>query len=131
MMRWVNEITNRERAEKLFFREEIFLIRWFNYLIWSIEFYLITSSLNSSCMNDSITNRICFLRRFESSNSSLICWFRIQSFYDYSVEMIYSSRNDFFHIYWFSRSSKDQWARKWVCDFDEIRLKWQWSSKTA
>jgi hypothetical protein len=41
------------------------------------------------------------------------------------------SRDDFFHIYWFSRSSRDQWARRWVCDSDEIRSKWQRSSKTA
>jgi hypothetical protein len=56
---------------------------------------------------------------FESSRSTII------------QEMIYSSRDDFFHIYWFSRSPKDQWARRWVCGFDEIRSKWQQSSKTA
>jgi hypothetical protein len=131
MMRWVDEIANRERAEELVFREEIFLIRWFDHLIWSVDFYLITSSFNSSCMNDSTSNRICHLRRFVSSISSSICWLRIESFYDHSVEMIYSSRDDFFHIYWFSRSSRNQWARRWVCDSDDIRSKWQQSSKTA
>jgi hypothetical protein len=74
---------------------------------------------------------LAYLKRFVSSISSSICWFRIESFYDHSIEMIYSSRNDFFHIYWFSRSSRDQWARRWVCDSDEIKSKWQQSSKTA
>ncbi len=130
-MRWVDEIANRERPEELFFRKEIFLIRWSDHLIWSIEFYLITSSFNSSCMNDSITNRICLFETIRIVDSSSTCWFRVESFYDHSIEMIYSSRNDFFHIYWFSRSSRDQWARKWICDFDEIRSKWQQNSKTA
>jgi hypothetical protein len=128
-MRWVDEIADRERAEELPFRKEIFLIRWSDHLIWLAEFYLTTSSFNSSCRNDSITNRICLLRWFESSNFLSICWFRIESSYDHSVDMIYSSRDDFFHIYWFSRSSRDQWARRWVCDSDEIRSKWQQSSK--
>jgi hypothetical protein len=39
------------------------------------------------------------------------------------------NRDDFFHIYWFSKLSRDQWARRWVCDSDEIRSKWQRSSK--
>jgi hypothetical protein len=131
MMRWVDEITNRERLEELFFRKEIFFIKWSDHLIWSIEFYLITSSFNFSCINDSITNRICLFETIRIVDSSSICWFRVESFYDHSIEMIYSSRDDFFHIYWFSRSSRDQWARRWVCDSDEIRSKWQQSSKTA
>jgi hypothetical protein len=100
-------------------------------LIWSTEFYLITSSFNSSCMNDSITNRICLFETIRIVDSSSIFWLRMKSFYDHSIEMIYSSRDDFFHIYWFSKSSKDQWARRWICDSDEIRSKWQRSSKTA
>ncbi len=55
----------------------------------------------------------------------------IESFYDHSVEMIYSSRDDFFHIYWYSRSSRSQRTRRLVCDSDEIRSKWQRSSKTS
>jgi hypothetical protein len=78
-----------------------------------------------------IRSRIAFayLRRFVSSISSSICWLRIESFYDHSVEMIYSSRDNFFYTYWFSKSSRDQWARRWVCDFDEIRSKWHRDSK--
>jgi hypothetical protein len=57
--------------------------------------------------------------------------FESSRFYDHSVEMIYSRWDDFFHIYWFSRSSRDQWARRSVFDSDEIRSKWQQSSKTA
>jgi hypothetical protein len=98
-------------------------------LIWSIEFYLITSSLHSLCMNDSTSNCICLFETIRIVDSSSICWFRVESFYDHSIEMIYSKRDDFFHIYWFSKSSRDQWARRWVCDFDEIRSKWQRNSK--
>jgi hypothetical protein len=130
-MRWIDEIANRERAEELFFRKEIFLIRWFDHLIWSIEFYLITSSFNSSCMKNSITSRICLFETIRIVDSLSICWFRVGFFYDHSIEMIYSSRDDFFHIYWFSRSSRNSKARKWVCDSDEIRSKWQRSSKTS
>jgi hypothetical protein len=85
--------------------------------------------LHSSCINDSISNRICLFETIRIVDSSSICWFRVESFYDHSIEMIYSSRDDFFHIYWFSKSSRNQWARKWVCDSDEIRSKWQQSSK--
>jgi hypothetical protein len=41
------------------------------------------------------------------------------------------NRDDFFQIYWFSRSSRDQWVRKWICDFDEIKSKWQRETKIA
>jgi hypothetical protein len=95
MMRWVNEITNRERAEKLFFREEIFLIRWFNYLIWSIEFYLITSSLNSSCMNDSTSNRICLFETIRIVN------FFINMLISNRVVLRSFRRDDLFKSRWF------------------------------
>jgi hypothetical protein len=39
------------------------------------------------------------------------------------------NRDDFFHIYWFSRSSRGQWVRRWICDSDEIRPKWQRGTK--
>jgi hypothetical protein len=39
------------------------------------------------------------------------------------------NRDDFFHIYWFSGSSRSQRARRWVCGPDKIRSKWQRSSK--
>ncbi len=35
------------------------------------------------------------------------------------------NRDDFFQIYWFSRLPRDQWVRRWICDSDEIRPKWQ------
>jgi hypothetical protein len=139
-MRWVDEIANRERAEELFFRKEIFLIRWFDHLIWSADLIIwsdqliFVSSHHHSILHAwTIRLRIAsaYLKRFVSSIFSSICWLRIESFYDHSVEMIYSSRDDFFHIYWFSKSSRDQWARRWVCDSDEIRSKWQQSSKTT
>jgi hypothetical protein len=94
-MRWVDEITNRERLEELFFREEIFLIRWFNHLIRSTEFYLITSSFYSSCMNDSITNRICL---FETIR---IVKFFINMLTSNRVVLQSFSRDDLFKLRWF------------------------------
>jgi hypothetical protein len=130
-MRWVDEITNRERLERLVFSRKTNksddLIIWFNQLNFI--------SLHHHCILHAWTIRLriasAYLRRFVSSISSSICWLRIESFYDHFVEMIYSSRNDFFHIYWFSRSSRNQWARRWICDSDEIRSKWKRSSKTT
>jgi hypothetical protein len=130
-MRWVDEIANRERTEELFFRKEIFLIRWFDYLIWSADFYLITSSFNSSCMNDSTSNRICLFETIRIVN------FFINLLTSNRVVLRSFNRDDLFKSRWFfsylliSRSSKDQWARRWVCDSDEIRSKWQQNSKTS
>jgi hypothetical protein len=95
MMRWIDEIANRKRIEELSFRKEIFLIRWSDHLIWLAEFYLTTSSFNSSCMNDSITNRICLFKTIRIVDSSSICWFRLESFYDHSIE------DDLFKSKWF------------------------------
>ncbi len=39
------------------------------------------------------------------------------------------NRDDFFQIYWFSKSSRNQWVRKWICDSDEIKSKWQRRTK--
>jgi hypothetical protein len=131
MMRWVDEIANRERPEELVFRER--LKKSDDLIIWSDQLIFASSHYHSILHAWTIRSRIAlaYLRRFVSSISSSICWLRIESFYDHSTEMIYSSRDDFFHIYWFSRSPKDQWAERWICDFDEIRSKWQQSSKTA
>jgi hypothetical protein len=131
MISWDDEMSWWDSGPKSFsFEKESFwssdLIIWFDQLNF-------TSLHHHSILHAWTTrSRIAsaYLRRFESSNSSSICWLRIESFYDHSVEMIYSSRDDFFHIYWFSRSSRDQWARRWVCDSDEIRSKWRRSSKT-
>jgi hypothetical protein len=115
-MRWIDEIANRERFEEFFFREEIFLISWIlsHYII--IQFFM--------------------HERFDHE-SHLLIWndsyrrFFINLLISRRVVLRSFNRDDFFYIYWFSKSSKDQWARKWICDFDEIRAKWQQSSKTA
>jgi hypothetical protein len=60
-----------------------------------INFYFITSSFDSSCMNDSISNRIYFFETIRIVHSSLILWFRIESFYDHSIEMIFFIFTDF------------------------------------
>jgi hypothetical protein len=61
-------------------------------MIWSfnllIEFHLITSSFDSLCMNDSTSNRICLFETIRIVDSSSICWFRIEFFYNHSIEMI-------------------------------------------
>jgi hypothetical protein len=131
MMGWVDERANRERLERLVFSRKT--KRSDDLIIWSDQLIFVSSHYHSILHAWTTRSRIAsaYLRRFVSSISSSICWFRIESFYDHSVEMIYSSRDDFFHIYWFSRSSRSQWARRWVCNLDEIRSKWQQSSKTA
>jgi hypothetical protein len=68
-------------------------------MIWSfdllIEFYLTTSSFDSSCMNDSTSNRICLFETIRIVDSSSICWLRIESFYSHSIEMISFRSIDF------------------------------------
>jgi hypothetical protein len=95
MIKWVDEITNRERVEEFFFREEIFLIRWSDHLIWLIEFYFITLSFNSSCMNDSITNRICLFETIRIVN------FFINMLISNRVVLRSFSRDDLFESRWF------------------------------
>jgi hypothetical protein len=95
MMKWVDEITNRERLEELLFRKRIFLIKWSDHLIWSIEFYLITSSFNSSCMNKSITNRICLFEMI------WIVKFFINMLTSNQVVLRSFSRDDLFKSRWF------------------------------
>jgi hypothetical protein len=95
MMRWVDEITNRERFERLLFSKKIKKIRWFDHLIWSIDFCLITSSFNSSCMNDSITNRICLFETIRIVN------FFINMLTSNRVVLRSFSRNDLFKSRWF------------------------------
>ncbi len=131
MMRWVDEIANRERPEKLVFSRKT--KRSDDLITWSDQLIFVSSHHHSILHAWTIRLRIAFayLKRFISSIFSSICRLRIESFYDHSVEMIYSSRDDFFHIYWFSRSWRNQWARRWVCGLDEIRSKWKQSSKTA
>jgi hypothetical protein len=130
-MRWVDEVANRERFERLVFSRKI--KRSDDLIIWSDQLIFVSSHHHSilHAWTTRLRIALAYLRRFVSSISSSICWLRIESFYDHSIEMIYSSRDDFFYIYWFSRSSRSQWARRWVCDSDEIKSKWQQSSKTA
>ncbi len=123
MVRWIGGVADRERAEELSFREGIFLIRWSDHLIWSTEFYLTTSPFNSSCMNGPITDRICLFETIRIVN------FFINMLNSDQVFLRSFSRDDFFHIYWFSESPRDQRARRWVCDSDEIRSQWQQNSK--
>jgi hypothetical protein len=94
-MRWVDEIANREQPKELFFRKEIFWIRWSDHLIWSIKFYLITSSFTSSCMNNSITNRICL---FETIR---IVKFFINMLTSNRVVLRSFNRDDLFKSRWF------------------------------
>jgi hypothetical protein len=47
-----------------------------------------TSSFDSLCMNDSISNRICLFETIRIVDSSSICWFRIELFYNHSIEII-------------------------------------------
>jgi hypothetical protein len=94
-MRWVDEEANQERVEELFFRKEIFLIRWSDHLIWSVEFYLTTSSFNSSCMNDSITNRICLFETIRIVN------FFINMLISNRVVLRSFNRDDLFKSKWF------------------------------
>jgi hypothetical protein len=104
-MRWVDEITNRERLEKLIFSRKIKksddLIIWFDQLNFI--------SLHHYCILHAWTIRFrivfAYLRRFVSS-----------IFHQYvnfasSRSTIIESRW-FFHIYRFSRSSRDQWVRR-------------------
>jgi hypothetical protein len=68
-------------------------------MIWSfdesIDFDLITSSFDSLCMNDSTSNRICLFETIRIVDSSSICWLRIESFYNHSIEMIFFKSTDF------------------------------------
>jgi hypothetical protein len=95
MMRWNDEIANRERIEKLFFREEIFLIRWFDHLIWSVDICFITSLFNSLCMNDSTSSRICLFETIRIVN------FFINLLTSNRVVLRSFSRDDLFKSRWF------------------------------
>jgi hypothetical protein len=95
MMRWVDEITNREQIEELFFRKRIFLIKWFDHLIWSIDFCFITSSFNSSCMNDSTSSRICLFETIRIVN------YFINLLISNRVVLRSFSRDDLFKSRWF------------------------------
>jgi hypothetical protein len=95
MMRWVDEVADRERFEELVFSKKIKKIRWFDHLIWSADFCLITLSFNSSCMNDSITDRTCLFETIRIVN------FFINMLTSNRVVLRSFSRDDLFKSRWF------------------------------
>jgi hypothetical protein len=97
-LRWWDELMKKRiecDSKELFFRKEMFLIKWSDHLIWSIEFYLITSSFNSSCMNDSISNRICLFETIRIVN------FFINLLTSNRVIVRLFNRDDLFKSRWF------------------------------
>jgi hypothetical protein len=124
MMRWVNEIANRERPERLVFSRKT--KRSDDLIIWSINWLLSHHIIIWFFMHE----RFDFESHLFISNDSYRSFF-INIVISHRVVLRSFNRDDFFHIYWFSRSSKDQWIRKWIYDFDEIRSKWQRETKIA
>ncbi len=126
-MRWWNELMREwieKRFEKLVFSKKINksddLIIWF--INWILSHYIIIWF---------------FMHERFDFESHLLIWddsyrrFFINLLISHRVVLQSFNRNDFFQIYWFSRSSRDQWVRKWICDSDEIRSKWQRKTKIA
>jgi hypothetical protein len=113
MMKWVYEITNRKRLKNQ-------IIWSFDLINWILFHYIIIAF---------------FMHERFDFESHLFIW--DDSYRRFFIHMLIArrvvlrsfNRDDFFHIYWFSKSSRSQKARKWVCNSDEIRLKWQRSSK--
>jgi hypothetical protein len=126
-LRWWNELMREwieKRFEKLVFSKKINksddLIIWF--INWILSHYIIIWF---------------FMHERFDFESHLLIWddsyrrFFINLLISHRVVLQSFNRNDFFQIYWFSRSSRDQWVRKWICDSDEIRSKWQRKTKIA
>jgi hypothetical protein len=95
MMKWIDEVANRERLERLIFSRKTKKIRWFDYLIWSTDFCFITSSFNSSCMNNSITNCTCLFETIRIVN------FFINMLTSNRVVLRSFNRDDLFKSRWF------------------------------
>jgi hypothetical protein len=91
MIRWNNHYVIK--LINLFEKEKKF--RWVNHLIDQLIFYFITSSFNSSCMNDSTSNRIYLFETIRIVDFSSICWLRIELFYNHSIDMIFFKFIDF------------------------------------
>jgi hypothetical protein len=76
-----------------------------------------------------------FMHERFDHESHLFIWddsyrsFFINMLTSYQVVLRSFNRDDFFQIYWFSKSLKNQWIRKLICDFDEIKSKWQRKTK--
>ncbi len=93
-------------------------------IIWLISWFLLHHIIIWFFMHE----------RFDFESHLLIWndWYRrffINLLISHRVVLQSFNRNDFFQIYWFSRSLRDQWVRKWICDFDEIKSKWQRKTK--
>ncbi len=126
-MRWWNELMKKrieKRFERLIFLEKINksddLIIWF--INWILFHYIIIW---------------LFMHERFDFESHLLIWddsyrqFFINLLTSHRVVLRSFNRDDFLHIYWFSRSSRDQWIRRWICDLNEIRSKWQRKTKIA
>jgi hypothetical protein len=126
-LRWWNELMKKrieKRFERLIFLEKINksddLIIWF--INWILFHYIIIW---------------LFMHERFDFESHLLIWddsyrqFFINLLTSHRVVLRSFNRDDFLHIYWFSRSSRDQWIRRWICDLNEIRSKWQRKTKIA
>ncbi len=126
-MKWWDELMKERienRLEKLVFLEKINksndLIIWF--INWILSHYIIIWF---------------FMHERFDFESHLFIWddsyrqFFINLLTSHRVVLRLFNRDDFLHIYWFSRSSRNQWIRRWICDSDEIKSKWQRKTKIA
>jgi hypothetical protein len=126
-LRWWDELM-RERTEKrpeeLVFSKKINksddLIIWF--VNWILSHYIIIWF---------------FMHERFDFESHLLIWddsyrrFFINLLTSHRVVLQSFNRDDIFQIYWFSKLSRNQWIRRWICDFDEIKSKWQRRTKMS
>jgi hypothetical protein len=129
MISWDDEMNWWDSESRT--NRRIFLSRrdLFDQMIWS-------SDLISWILSHYIIIQFFMHERLDHESHLLIwddsyCRFFINLLISRRVVLRSLNRDDFFHIYWFSKSSRSQRARKWVCDSDEIKSKWQRSSKTS
>ncbi len=126
-MRWWDELMRErieKRFEKLVFSRKINksddLIIWF--VNWILSHYIIIWF---------------FMHERFDFESHLLIWddsyrrFFINLLISHRVVLQSFNRDDFFQIYWFSRLSRDQWVRRWICDSDKIKSKWQRRTKMS
>jgi hypothetical protein len=88
-LKWWDELMKqriKNESKNFFFEKKSF---------WSNDFCFIASSFNSSCMNDSITNRICLFETIRIVN------FFINMLTSNLVVLQSFSRNDLFKSRWF------------------------------
>jgi hypothetical protein len=92
-MSWWDNESRTIREINLFEKDQ--KIKWFNHLIWSTDICLITSLFNSSCINDSITSRICLFETIRIVN------FFINMLTSNRVVLRSFNRDDLFKSRWF------------------------------